>query len=796
MDKTPKQQIVEKIKDSTNILVTVSDNPNVDELSAAIGFALMLNKLDKHATAVFSGEVPKALEFLKPQKTLEDNTLSLRDFIISLDKDKADKLRYKVEDDVVRIFITPYRTKITKDDLKYEEGDFNVDLVIALGVTDQDHLDGAIKAHGRILHDATVATINAGAEASKLGSIDWHNQDASCLCEMLVSISEALKGGILDKQMSTALLSGIVFATERFSNEKTTPKLMTMAAQLMAAGADQQLISTNLSKNDEHKEVLSSIDKESKISKGKKKKKKKKDEVKENEDGSKEVDLSHDSDDTELDFTDEHKEQEKDRRKKEERDVAFEEASDKLQDELDYEAPQEQQSSSSPQSGYSLPKPQPRPIPAPQAPFQPAPQFAAQQNFRPPPPQRPAPQLRQASLPPLDNLSQPLSPQPFTPQNSIDQFPQPTQQGAMPSLPAPPLPTPPPPRAAMPAQQSFIPDSQQDFGPVAQFGIDEQFAPQAPAPQLDASLPPQPAPPPLTKQAPPVPQNMPRITNPLMEQQSPVETAPPLPPLLSKPIETFAPPSQKPNTPPPPSRSNDLPLPVPSLPGTPPPINTINKASRIVTPQPVEESNEPLPAPSKHKAAPIVGSSRVVGDNADTQLSARELAEKFKSNADSAIKTRPDFGGSLNSVGEQNLRTNLASFENAKRHAKSSALKINETAASGPPKPPLPKKKARSLEPLTPAKSEPTPIPQTPVADVAPQPDHTPINPDAARAEVEAALNGMAFEPENNPIQALNSQQVENNQTISFVENRNQPPQPAPQPAAVGGDTFVLPTPQ
>ena len=41
------------------------------------------------------------------EKTIEKNTDSLRDFIIALDKSKADKLRYKVEDKFVKIFITP-----------------------------------------------------------------------------------------------------------------------------------------------------------------------------------------------------------------------------------------------------------------------------------------------------------------------------------------------------------------------------------------------------------------------------------------------------------------------------------------------------------------------------------------------------------------------------------------------------------------------------------------------------------------------------------------------------------------
>ena len=93
-------QIVEKVKESNNILVTVSANPSVDELSAALGITLLINKLNKHATAVFSGAVPPAIKFLQPEKTFESTVDSLRDFIIALDKEKADHLRYKIVDDM------------------------------------------------------------------------------------------------------------------------------------------------------------------------------------------------------------------------------------------------------------------------------------------------------------------------------------------------------------------------------------------------------------------------------------------------------------------------------------------------------------------------------------------------------------------------------------------------------------------------------------------------------------------------------------------------------------------------
>jgi hypothetical protein len=238
-------QVIERLKQANNVLVTVNNNPNVDELAACLGVTLLLNKIGKHATAVFSGKVPSTIEFLKPEETFEKNTDSLRDFIISLDKSKADKLRYKVEDTMVKIFITPYRSSISDKDLEFSQGDFNVDVVLALGIHDRDQVDQAIMAHGRILHDAIVMSLDNKA-GEGLGTINWVEERASSLSEMITSIAEELKAQSLDSQISTALLTGIVSATERFRNDKTTSITMSMSSKLMAGGANQQLIATEL----------------------------------------------------------------------------------------------------------------------------------------------------------------------------------------------------------------------------------------------------------------------------------------------------------------------------------------------------------------------------------------------------------------------------------------------------------------------------------------------------------------------------------------------------------------------
>ncbi len=238
--------VISNVNSVNNILVTVSSNPSVDELTAAIGLTLLLDRVGKHVTAIYSGLTPNAIQFLEPDKTFEDNVDALRDFIVELNKDKADHLRYKVEGDFVKVFITPYKTTLTQDDLDFSRGDFDVDLVMAIDVAEAVDLDNALREHGRIMHDATIINITTG-KPGKFGAIEWSDPSASCVAEMIAQLAISLKSKVeMEKDMATALLTGIVAATDRFSNEHTTSTTLAVASKLMEAGADQQLIAENI----------------------------------------------------------------------------------------------------------------------------------------------------------------------------------------------------------------------------------------------------------------------------------------------------------------------------------------------------------------------------------------------------------------------------------------------------------------------------------------------------------------------------------------------------------------------
>ncbi|MDO5761927.1 MAG: hypothetical protein Q4P12_04635 [Bacteroidales bacterium] len=239
-------EIASKINEAHNILIALSSDPSVDEIAAAIGLSLYLDRLGKRATAIYSGSTPNALEFLKPDETFDTTADTLQDFVIALNKEKADHLRYKLDGDYVKIFITPYRSRIAEEDLEFSYGDFNIDLVLALNVANGVDLDAALREHGRIMHDASIVNITTG-NPGKFGEIGWSDKSSSSVSEMVARLIYNMGGkSKVQPEEATAFLTGIVAATDRFSKGNTYADTMRVASDLLESGADQQLIAKNI----------------------------------------------------------------------------------------------------------------------------------------------------------------------------------------------------------------------------------------------------------------------------------------------------------------------------------------------------------------------------------------------------------------------------------------------------------------------------------------------------------------------------------------------------------------------
>ena len=240
MDLTPKQQTSEAIRQAESILIVSGQNPTTDQIVAVLGLAAILRKFGKKVSAVITDPVPSKLNFLE-LPAAEASLQGLRDFILKVDlkKSQVDKLRYTVEDEKLNIHITPFQGAFAPSDVTFDYGNYHFDVIIVLGVPSKSRIDNVFNKAPQMLADTPILNIDFHRINESYGAVNLIDQNAASLCEILVALAESLQTGLIDEPIATAFLTGIMASTDRFTAQHTTAKALTVAAQLMAAGAKQ-----------------------------------------------------------------------------------------------------------------------------------------------------------------------------------------------------------------------------------------------------------------------------------------------------------------------------------------------------------------------------------------------------------------------------------------------------------------------------------------------------------------------------------------------------------------------------
>jgi len=247
---TSKQQTSEAIRQSETILITTSQRPTVDQVAAVLAMTLILRKFGKKVTAVISDSLPASVKFLDTS-IIEKSLVGLRDFIIKVDvsNSEMESLRYEVEGKKLNIFLTPASGSLTSRDVSFDygESDLDFDLAIVIGTGMRSKIDRIYTEFGKLFSEVPVVNIDFRRSNEGFGAINLIDPTAASLCEIIVALSESLQAGMVDANIATVLLTGLMGSTDKFTAPHTSAKSLTIAAQMMAAGGDQQKVVRGLS---------------------------------------------------------------------------------------------------------------------------------------------------------------------------------------------------------------------------------------------------------------------------------------------------------------------------------------------------------------------------------------------------------------------------------------------------------------------------------------------------------------------------------------------------------------------
>jgi phosphoesterase RecJ-like protein len=252
MELSPKQQINELIKKNKNILIVGNKVVGGDLVGSMLALERVLSKLDKEVTLVLSNPIDENLVFLPGIEKIQKEIAGTRDLILRIDTNKTplEKISRNDENEFVNLILTPKKNPITKDNIEFIEGKFKFDLIFVLDTPDVEKIDPIYDLYTELFFETPIINIDHHLGNDYFGTVNMVDLTATSTSEILVSIIESLglSNGNFDADIATCLLAGIISDTASFKNENTTPKALTISAQMLAAGARQQEIIQNLYK--------------------------------------------------------------------------------------------------------------------------------------------------------------------------------------------------------------------------------------------------------------------------------------------------------------------------------------------------------------------------------------------------------------------------------------------------------------------------------------------------------------------------------------------------------------------
>jgi len=192
------KELFSQIAESANILVVCHRNPDADTLGSGTALAFfMANELNKHVNLFCVDSLPKNLFFLNiDQFLISREELHLPNFDLIIYVDSADYSQTGLAEELLNIRGQIFTVNIDHHQTNTKYADLNI------------------------------------------------VQQASATAEIVGKLLKKQKA-VLTKEISTALLAGIISDTTYFTNAGTTKESMALASELLKAGANIKAIVKN-----------------------------------------------------------------------------------------------------------------------------------------------------------------------------------------------------------------------------------------------------------------------------------------------------------------------------------------------------------------------------------------------------------------------------------------------------------------------------------------------------------------------------------------------------------------------
>lgn len=235
---------------ANQIAVILPEQPTVDATAAAMAIHKKLTDSGKPAKVFSSSQNIPKLEFIPNHPQIFSSLGASHELTIRVSGQSVlpKQLRYEKQQNDLLIYITPEAAASGQDKNQFTVADVEVipaadafDLLIIVGADNLESIGKLYESNTELFFHTPKVAISNKIDQEYFATLTWVESDAPSLSQQVaqwfaVEASHALK----DDFIATALLAGIISATQSFSDPRTTPDTLAMAAKLVSNGARRQ----------------------------------------------------------------------------------------------------------------------------------------------------------------------------------------------------------------------------------------------------------------------------------------------------------------------------------------------------------------------------------------------------------------------------------------------------------------------------------------------------------------------------------------------------------------------------
>ncbi|HZJ41826.1 MAG TPA: hypothetical protein VFD51_02310 [Patescibacteria group bacterium] len=240
------EQISKQIDKASNILLVFSSDWEADAVAASLALSLFLNKQGKTTTvaAINNEKRKKSYIFLPGISDIKNHLNHLRKFIVSLNisKTRVSQIKYVVDKNQLNFIVSPKDGWFEAKDVSSRAGSFRYDLIISVGVNDLESLGELYDKNIEFFYKTPLINLSCQASNEEFGQINYIDINCSTVSELIYNILKSRNELLIDENIATNLLAGIILQTKNFKRGKLTPETLIITSQLIKLGGRREEI--------------------------------------------------------------------------------------------------------------------------------------------------------------------------------------------------------------------------------------------------------------------------------------------------------------------------------------------------------------------------------------------------------------------------------------------------------------------------------------------------------------------------------------------------------------------------